>query len=126
MGVNEQVNETLHAQTMASAEQIRAAGKRAAEAAQVKLTSTVREKGAAQDRIVYQIMGPGNVVQQIEFAVSIGDVDGRRSVTVAIQDYKTIRPVMFGFIPAGPKSLVGLKAYRKFMVAFQTELAALS
>jgi hypothetical protein len=50
---------------------------------------------------------------------------GRLRVDVRVERYKLNQSVMLGFIPAGPKTLVGRGQLLRFLAALETELGAL-
>ena len=50
---------------------------------------------------------------------------GSVHVSTAVVSYRTTQPKMIGFIPAGPKHLIGRNQYFKFLDALETELRSL-
>lgn len=60
----------------------------------------------------------GGRMEYLSFEVTLAQHDGQQRMTSRIKTYKTQQPTMAGFIPAGPKSLVGLHTYREFMQRF--------
>lgn len=110
--------------TGASPDDIRRAGSRACEAGKRSMQSSVKEVAVAADRIQYEIKGPGGLVRQMQVALRIAPVDGtRRQVSLTVGDFLTMRPVMFGFIPSGPKRAPAMKSLERFSARLRQELS---
>src|SRR5690349_10259906 len=123
--VSEKVRMTsFSVETGLNPEEIRQAGLRSIEAGKRLMTSTIKEDQVASDGIRYVIKGPGGLSTQMSFVVSWQDVGGgRRKVSFQIGRYTTSRPVVMGFIPAGPKSAPALRSAQRFAESLRVELA---
>lgn len=126
MTVQEKVAEKARITTGAEPSAIVAAADRAAASAKsmdyrVKLLDSNDDEG-----IMYAV----KVVfgrKILTFSVDIDEpgTDGRRQVTTQIHNYTTSQQKLFALIPVGPKNVVGLRNYRKFMANLEAELAGL-
>jgi hypothetical protein len=124
MGIREKAAERVAVRTTAADEAIWAACERAAAAAKVAGTSKVGPvQGGSSTKHYFAITTPMVKARQMLFSVAITG-DAPRTVTTTIENYVTSQQKVFGFIPAGPKSMPALRSYRRFMAALETELAA--
>jgi len=94
--------------------------KKAAEGAAVKIPqwSTVRLEKAEPGLLEFSVRGPGGLVEQMVFALEATTAGGATKMQSAITRYKTSQSKSFGFIPTGPKKMLGLQAYRKWIANF--------
>ncbi len=58
------------------------------------------------------------------FSVSFADADGRSLVRSRIESFRTRQDMFLGFIPAGPKELLGWNWYQNFMRNFDRAVRA--
>lgn len=112
-------------ETGLSPDEIRAAGARSIEAGKRLMNNTIKEDEVAGNGIRYVVKGPGGLVKQMSMVVSWNEqAAGRRRVDLKVGTYTTSRPTMFGFIPAGPKSVPALKSAQRFVESLRIELSA--
>jgi len=99
--------------------------KKSAEGAAVKLPqwSTVRLEKAEPGFLEFSVRGPGGLVEQMVFALEAATEGGATKMQSAITRYKTSQSKSFGFIPTGPKKMLGLPAYRKWITNFTASIA---
>ncbi|MGY1631549.1 hypothetical protein ACI784_07570 [Geodermatophilus sp. SYSU D01186] len=103
---------------------IRAAGRRAAEAARHYLRTTITEVRATGSGIRYLAQGPGGFERQMALRVTWEEIGGgRRRVHLTVGDYLVERGRVLG-IPVGPASVPALGSARRFAKALRAELAA--
>ncbi|WP_158716417.1 hypothetical protein [Blastococcus sp. Marseille-P5729] len=99
------------------------AGRLAAQSSKTTMTSTVHEDRVAADHVNYVVKGPGGFVTQMRMSVHWSDaVDGRRRVTLEIDEFKVIRQYYLSVIP-GPRVIPALKSLRKFSTLMREKLA---
>jgi hypothetical protein len=106
-----------------SADSIRQACRRAAEAGKVRANSTVKEVDDLGNAVVFRVkntMGPTIALLQVTWEPS----DDTTRVQFEVLEYTTTRPAVAGFIPAGPKSIPALKSIQRFSEALRLELGA--
>jgi hypothetical protein len=98
--------------------------KKAADGAGVKVPqwSTVRLEKAEPGLLEFSVRGPGGLVEQLVFALEAATEGGTTKMQSATIRYKTSQSRSFGFIPTGPKKMLGLPAYRKWITNFTTAL----
>lgn len=125
MGVKENAQEGLSITTSAAEDAIRRAADNACAAGAVTLQSSIRPAGGDDRRWFYEIMGPGKLVRQMLFEVIVTKNGDQRIVKTEILKYLTTQSKFLMLIPTGPKRMPGMKAYRRFSGAFETELSAL-
>ena len=88
--------------------------------------STVRIDQVNPGTLSLSVRGPGGSPVQLVFvleAAPYGD-DGLTALRTRITSYRTAQDTMYGIIPAGPKRMVGLPNYQKFVSAFCDSLRA--
>ncbi len=126
MSVQERAAEAAHISTGADPSAIKAAADRAAEASK-SWDATVRSQQQTSENELLYLVKQKIGITHLTFAVAIGAAgpDGRRRVTTKIVKYFTTQPKVAGFIPVGPKSIVGLRNYRHFMSNLEAQLAGL-
>ena len=98
--------------------------KNAAEGAAVKAPqwSTVRLEKAEPGLLVFSVRGPGGFVEEMEFTLEAVTENDLTKVQSTIIRYKTSQSMFAGFIPSGPKQMLGLSAYRKWIKNFTMAL----
>jgi hypothetical protein len=112
------------AETELGPEAIRAAGRRAAEAARRYLRTTISEVRATGAGIRYLAQGPGGLERQMALRVAWEEIGGgRRRVHLTIGDYLVERSRVLG-IPFGRASVPALGSARRFAEALRAELTA--
>ncbi|MGY1822026.1 hypothetical protein [Geodermatophilus sp. SYSU D00079] len=112
------------AETALGPELIRAAGRRAAEAARRYLRTTISEVRATTSGIRYLAQGPGGFERQMALRVAWEEVGGgRRRVHLTVGDYLVERSRVLG-VPVGRASVPALGSARRFAEALRAELTA--
>lgn len=98
----------------------------AAEGASVKIPqwSSVRLEQAEPGRLVFSVRGPGGLVEQLVFQLAATPGAGATNLKSSILRYKTSQSTMFGFIPVGPKKMLGLQSHRKWLTNFADAVRA--
>ncbi|MBB3086875.1 hypothetical protein [Geodermatophilus sabuli] len=101
---------------------IRAAGRRAAEAARRYLQTTISETRASAAGLRYLAQGPGGFERQMALQVAWEEIGGgRRRVRLTVGDYLVERPRVLG-IPVGRGTVPALASARRFAAALRAEL----
>jgi hypothetical protein len=112
------------AETELGPEAIRAAGRRAAEAARRYLRTTISEVRATASGVRYLAQGPGGFERQMALRLAWEEIGGgRRRVHITVGDYLVERSRVLG-IPFGPATVPALGSARRFAEALKTELTA--
>jgi hypothetical protein len=96
------------------------------------LTSGIANLGAGihveaekPDQLGLSITSGKRVVELCTFSATVNSSDGRTSLRVGgLEHYKTSQPRVAGFIPSGPKSILGYDPYRRYLDAVKRELLA--
>jgi hypothetical protein len=88
--------------------------------------ATVRIDQVKPGALSLSVRGPGGSPVQLVFvleAASYGE-DGLTALRTRITSYRTIQDTMYGIIPTGPRRMVGLPNYQKFLTTFCASLRA--
>ncbi|MGK5110406.1 hypothetical protein [Geodermatophilus sp. CPCC 205506] len=102
--------------------QIRAAGRRAAEAGRRYMRTTISESHATRSGVRYLAYGPGGFVRQMALRVSWEEAGaGRRRVWLSVGDHLVERARLLG-IPLGRATVPALWSARRFAAALRSEL----
>jgi hypothetical protein len=86
------------------------------------LGSTVRLEKAESGSLAFSVRGPGGLVEQMTFALDVVDDGSATKVQSTITRYKQSQSTVGGFIPTGPKKMLGLHAYRRWIKNFAEAL----
>jgi hypothetical protein len=81
----------------------------------------IRLEEARPGLLSFSIRGPGGLVEQLTFNLRADADDGVTRLRTTITRYKTLQQRYMG-IPLGPRKMVGLPTYRKFIRNFIAEL----
>lgn len=118
------INEGLNAEVAADRDAVVAACRRAAGT----LGKHARLEASAAKVTVSFLPGLSATFSQVSPIVGIAlspAEAGRVRVDTQVERYRTSQPVVLGFVPAGPKRLVGRGQFLRFLAALETELSAL-
>jgi hypothetical protein len=96
------------------------------------LTSGIANLGAGihveaenPDQLALSITSGKRLVELCTFSAAVSTSDGRTTLRVGgLESYKTAQPRVAGFIPSGPKSILGYDPYRRYLDAINRELLA--
>ncbi len=123
MGWKQKVAETVTIATQATDAEILAAADAAAGAGKVWGTSKFRRTAVRADgSLEYDVVSAVGIHQMsVDVLVQQGE-GSHRTVTTRISHYTTSQEKFLMLIPVSPKAVVGIKAYRRFMVALQGQL----
>ncbi|MGY1635469.1 hypothetical protein ACI78V_02305 [Geodermatophilus sp. SYSU D00742] len=103
--------------------EIRAAGRRAAEAGRRYLRTTISETRATGSLVRYVAQGPGGFERQMALQVAWEEIGGgRRRVHLTVGDHLVERSRVLG-VPVGRASVPALESARRFAAALRVELA---
>jgi hypothetical protein len=86
--------------------------------------SSVRLEKTEPGRLVFSVRGPGGLVEQMGFVLEAATESGGTSLRSTITHYKQSQSTFAGIIPTGPKKMLGLAAYRKWIQEFSAALHA--
>ncbi len=94
------------------------------------LTSGIANLGAGihveaekPDHLALSITSGKRVVELCTFSASVSTLDGQTTIRVGgLERYKTSQPRVAGFIPSGPKSILGYDPYRRYLDAVKQEV----
>jgi hypothetical protein len=84
--------------------------------------SSVRLEKTQPGFLVFSVRGPGGLVEQLEFALEAVAESGTTKLRSTITHYKQSQSSFAGIIPMGPKKMLGLAAYRKWIQNFSAAL----
>ncbi|MGY1688914.1 hypothetical protein [Geodermatophilus sp. SYSU D01105] len=102
--------------------QIRAAGRRAADAGRAYMQTTITETQATESVLRYVAHGPGGFVRQMGLQVRWEEAGrGRRRVHLTVGDHLVERPRLLG-IPVGRATVPALASARRFADALRAAL----
>jgi hypothetical protein len=91
----------------------------------VNLGAEVHIEREQPDGLALSITSGKRLVELCTFSASVEVDDGHTCLRVGgLQTYKTSQPRMFGFIPSGPKSILGFSPYKRFLDQLGAELHA--
>jgi hypothetical protein len=111
------------AETELAPGEIRAAGRRAAEAARRYMRTTISETRADGSWVRYVAYGPGGFVRQMALQVTWEEAGaGRRRVHLSVGEHLVERTRLLG-IPLGRATVPALWSARRFAAALQAELS---
>jgi hypothetical protein len=84
----------------------------------------VRLEEATPHRLVFGMRGPGGLLEMMTFEVRVECKAGEQYLSTHILSYRTRQDTIGGIIPTGPKTLIGIKGFRKFNEACAQNILA--
>ena len=124
MGAKQDVQHGVTADVRADRDAVVGACQRAAET----LGKHARVQANAAKVTVQILPGVSQTFSSVSPTVGINlrpGRDGHVHLEASVESHRTVQSTVFGFIPAGPKRLVGRQYFFRFLNALETELAAL-
>jgi hypothetical protein len=86
--------------------------------------SSVRLEKTQPGLLVFSVRGPGGLVEQLEFTLEAVADSATTRLRSTITHYKQSQSKFAGIIPTGPKKMLGLPGYRRWIENFSAALRA--